>query len=96
MIGSKCSLLQNPNSGGVDILINNVGTSYPNKPTLSVIEAEFNRATNVNVKSIFLSIQIFVPHFRKRKAEVLLISQVLAQLGLVLSGKMQAKPRLQT
>lgn len=52
--------------GGVDILINNAGTSYPNKPTLSVTEAEFDRVTNVNVKSIFLSVQTIVPHMQKR------------------------------
>ncbi|KAH6972014.1 oxidoreductase [Ilyonectria sp. MPI-CAGE-AT-0026] len=52
--------------GGLDILINNAGTSYPNKPTLSVTETEFDRVTNVNVKSIYLSVQTIVPHFQKR------------------------------
>lgn len=54
------------NFGGVDILINNAGTSYPNKPTLNVTDAEFDRVMNVNVKSIYLSVNTFVPHMQKR------------------------------
>ncbi|KAH7124858.1 oxidoreductase [Dactylonectria estremocensis] len=52
--------------GGADILINNAGTSYPNKPTLQVTEAEFDRVMSVNLKSIYLSVQTFVPHLQKR------------------------------
>lgn len=42
--------------GGVDILINNAGTSYKNKPTLTVTSDEFDRVMAVNVKSIYLSV----------------------------------------
>jgi NAD(P)-dependent dehydrogenase (short-subunit alcohol dehydrogenase family) len=52
--------------GGLDILINNAGTSYRNKPTLEVTEAEFDRVMNVNVKSIFFSIGAVVPELQKR------------------------------
>lgn len=54
------------NFGGADILINNAGTSYPNKPTLQVTDAEFDRVINVNLKSIYLSVQTFMPHLQKR------------------------------
>lgn len=52
--------------GGVHILINNAGTSYPNKPSLTVTEAEFDRVSDVNLKSIYLSVQTIVPHFQQR------------------------------
>ncbi|UPK97422.1 hypothetical protein LCI18_008357 [Fusarium solani-melongenae] len=57
--------------GGLDILINNAGTSYPNKPTLSVTDAEFDRVMDVNVKSIFHSVQTVIPHFQKRGGGVI-------------------------
>jgi len=52
--------------GGLDILINNAGTSYRNKPTLEVTEAEFDKVMAVNVKSIFLSVPVAVPALKKR------------------------------
>lgn len=68
--------------GGVDILVNNAGmfearlcriqssqfpgTSYKNKPTLEVTEAEFDRVMAVNVKSIFFSIPAVVPAMQAR------------------------------
>lgn len=52
--------------GGVDILINNAGTTYPNKATLEVTEAEFDKVMNVNVKSIFFSIPVVVPAMKER------------------------------
>lgn len=67
--------------GGVDILINNagrfgivcgasslhgLGTSYKNKPTLEVTEAEFDKVFAVNVKSIFFSIPAIVPAMQER------------------------------
>jgi NAD(P)-dependent dehydrogenase (short-subunit alcohol dehydrogenase family) len=41
--------------GKLDIVVNNAGTSYKNKPTADVTEAEFDRVFAVNVKSIFWS-----------------------------------------
>lgn len=52
--------------GGLDILINNAGTSYKNKPTLDVTEAEFDKVMAVNVKSIFLSVAAVVPALKSR------------------------------
>jgi len=48
--------------GRLDILVNNAGTSYKNKPSLDVIEDEFDKAFNVNVKSIFHSSRYFIPN----------------------------------
>ncbi|KAF7125903.1 hypothetical protein CNMCM5793_002262 [Aspergillus hiratsukae] len=41
--------------GRLDVLVNNAGTSYRNKPTLEVTEEEWERVFNVNVRSIFLA-----------------------------------------
>jgi len=48
--------------GRVDILLNNAGTSYKNKPTAEVTEDEFDKVFSVNVKSIFHSARHFIPN----------------------------------
>jgi 3-oxoacyl-[acyl-carrier protein] reductase len=50
--------------GRVDIVVNNAGTTHRNKPIMEVEEAEFDRIFAVNVKSILLTAQAFVPHMR--------------------------------
>ena len=50
----------------VDIVVNNAGATHRNRPMLEVTEAEFDRIYAINVKSIFLSAQSFVPHFRRQ------------------------------
>jgi 3-oxoacyl-[acyl-carrier protein] reductase len=52
--------------GGLDIVVNNAGTSYKNKPTLDVTEDEFDKVFAVNVKSIYLSVPAVVPALKKR------------------------------
>ncbi len=52
--------------GGLDVVINNAGTSYKNKPTLEVTEEEFDRVMAVNVKSIYWSVPAAVPAMKKR------------------------------
>lgn len=47
--------------GHVDILVNNAGTTYRNKPSEQVTIEEFQRVFDVNVKSIFLASQTFIP-----------------------------------
>ncbi|KEF59446.1 uncharacterized protein A1O9_04290 [Exophiala aquamarina CBS 119918] len=51
--------------GRLDIVVNNAGTSYANKPTLQVTEAEFDLTMDVNVKSIFWSVKVCVPAMLK-------------------------------
>ncbi|MCJ1362075.1 hypothetical protein MMC16_001177 [Acarospora aff. strigata] len=48
--------------GRVDVLVNNAGTSYPNKPTSSVTESDFDLVFRVNVKSVFHGTQAVIPH----------------------------------
>jgi 3-oxoacyl-[acyl-carrier protein] reductase len=50
--------------GRVDIVVNNAGTTHRNKPLMEVQESEFDRIFAVNVKSILLFAQAFVPHMR--------------------------------
>ncbi|KAK2763126.1 hypothetical protein FQN54_009762 [Arachnomyces sp. PD_36] len=47
--------------GRLDILVNNAGTTYRNKPTAEVTLSEFQNVFDVNVKSIFLATQAFMP-----------------------------------
>jgi 3-oxoacyl-[acyl-carrier protein] reductase len=50
--------------GRVDIVVNNAGTTHRNKPLMEVEEVEFDRIFAVNVKSILLTAQAFIPHMR--------------------------------
>ena len=50
--------------GRIDIVVNNAGTTHRNKPIMEVEEAEFDRIFAVNVKSILLTAQAFIPHMR--------------------------------
>ena len=65
--------------GRVDIVVNNAGTTHRNKPLMEVEEAEFDRIFAVNVKSILLTAQAFVPHMRAQRAAA--------------SSSMSARPR---
>ncbi|KAI2793550.1 4-formylbenzenesulfonate dehydrogenase TsaC1/TsaC2 [Penicillium oxalicum] len=49
--------------GRLDIVVNNAGTSYRNKPTVEVTEDEWERVFNVNVKSIYLAANVVMPKF---------------------------------
>ena len=52
--------------GSVQVVVNNAGTTHRNKPVLDVTEAEFDRVYAVNVKSLYWSVQAFVPYFREQ------------------------------
>lgn len=51
--------------GRPDIVVNNAGTTYKNKPTLEVTAEEFDRVFNVNVRSIFLAVKAVVPEMKR-------------------------------
>jgi 3-oxoacyl-[acyl-carrier protein] reductase len=52
--------------GGLDIVVNNAGTTHRNQPVLDVSEADFDRVYAVNVKSIYWMAQAAVPVLRKQ------------------------------
>ena len=47
--------------GRLDVVVNNAGWTYRNKPILEVTEEEFDRVYAINVKSIFLMTQVAAP-----------------------------------
>jgi 3-oxoacyl-[acyl-carrier protein] reductase len=53
--------------GGLDVVVNNAGTTHRNQSMLDVSEAEFDRIYQVNVKSLFLTARHAVPHMRARR-----------------------------
>jgi 3-oxoacyl-[acyl-carrier protein] reductase len=58
--------------GGLDIMVNNAGTTHKNQPMLEVTEAEFDRIFAVNVKSIYLAALACVPEMEKRGGGVII------------------------
>ncbi|KAK7732536.1 hypothetical protein SLS53_008422 [Cytospora paraplurivora] len=49
--------------GSLDIVVNNAGTTYPNKPTEEVTDEDYDICFNVNVRSIYLSTNVLLPYF---------------------------------
>lgn len=52
--------------GGLDIVVNNAGTTHRNRPMLEVDEATFDRVYAVNVKSLYWMAQAAVPVLRRQ------------------------------
>ena len=48
---------------GLDILVNNAGWTYKKKDSLTVTEEEYDLLFEINVKSIFHSVKVLLPHF---------------------------------
>lgn len=53
--------------GGLDIVVNNAGTTHRNQPMLEVSEEQFDRIYQVNVKSLYLTAKHAVPHMRAKR-----------------------------
>ena len=53
--------------GGLDVIVNNAGTTHRNQSMLEVSEEQFDRIYQVNVKSLYLTAKHAVPHMRKRR-----------------------------
>lgn len=49
--------------GRLDVVVNNAGATYANKPTETVTEADFDLVMAVNVKSVWLSAHVLLPYF---------------------------------
>jgi len=52
--------------GKLDVVINNAGTTYRNKPTNEVTDEDFDKVFTVNVKSIYYSANVVVPYMQKK------------------------------
>ncbi|KAK5991926.1 4-formylbenzenesulfonate dehydrogenase TsaC1/TsaC2 [Cladobotryum mycophilum] len=51
--------------GQLDIVVNNAGATYHNKPSETVTEDEFDLVMNVNVKSVYISSNVLLQYFLK-------------------------------
>ena len=72
--------------GNVDILVNNaVATHLPNEME-KVTEDDFEKVYGVNIKSVYLTAQVFVPHFKERRTGVI--------LNVASTGGVSPRPRL--
>lgn len=58
--------------GAVDIIVNNAGITHLPAPSEDVSEDDFDRISRVNMKSIYLMTQAFIPDFKRRGAGVIL------------------------
>ena len=58
--------------GSLDILVNNAGVTHLPMPMEQVSEADFDRVLAVNVKSVYLMAQAFVPHMKAKKSGAIL------------------------
>lgn len=52
--------------GPVDIVVNNAGVTHLPAPTETISEGDFDRISAINMKSIYLMTQAFVPRFKER------------------------------
>ncbi|KAI5859933.1 3-oxoacyl-reductase [Durotheca rogersii] len=53
--------------GQLDVVVNNAGATYANKPTEDVDERDFDLVMNVNVKSVYVSTSVLLPYFLEGK-----------------------------
>jgi NAD(P)-dependent dehydrogenase (short-subunit alcohol dehydrogenase family) len=65
----------------VDIVVNNAGTTYSNKPSETVTDDEFGLCFNVNVKSIYLSSSVLLPYFMENNRQGCFI-QIASTAGI--------------
>jgi 3-oxoacyl-[acyl-carrier protein] reductase len=69
-------------SSRIDILINNAGI-YPRQPFLSMTEEQWDTMQDVNLKSMFRTLQAVLPHMvAQRSGNVVNISSVTFHLGM--------------
>jgi NAD(P)-dependent dehydrogenase (short-subunit alcohol dehydrogenase family) len=49
--------------GQLDVIVNNAGATYANKPTTDVTERDYGLCMDVNVKSLYYSTNVLLPYF---------------------------------
>lgn len=66
--------------GQLDVVVNNAGATYANKPTDQVTDEDFDLVMRVNVKSIYLSTSVLLPYFldNQRKGSFIQVSSTAA------------------
>ena len=72
--------------GHLDILVNNAGATHLPMALEDVTTADFEKVYNVNIKSVYLTAQAFVPHFKERGCGAI--------LNVASTGGVSPRPRL--
>ena len=72
--------------GHLDILVNNAGATHLPLALGDVTTADFEKVYNVNIKSVYLTAQAFVPHFKERGCGAI--------LNVASTGGVSPRPRL--
>jgi 3-oxoacyl-[acyl-carrier protein] reductase len=72
--------------GHLDILVNNAGTTHFHLALEDVTTSDFEKVYNVNIKSVYLTAQAFVPHFKERGCGAI--------LNVASTGGVSPRPRL--
>ena len=68
--------------GRIDILVNNAGI-FPRQAFLEMTEAQWDEMQDVNLKSMFHTLQLVLPHmFRQRAGKVVNLSSITFFLGV--------------
>ena len=72
--------------GHLDILVNNAGATHLPMALEDVTTADFEKVYNVNIKSVYLTAQAFVPYFKERGCGAI--------LNVASTGGVSPRPRL--
>jgi 3-oxoacyl-[acyl-carrier protein] reductase len=72
--------------GTLDILVNNAGVSHLPAPLDEISEADFDRVVAVNIKSVYLTARVFVPHMKVNRRGVI--------LNIASTAAVRPRPRL--
>lgn len=73
--------------GHIDILINNAGVSS-STPLLNYTEEEYNKITDLNIKSVFICSKAIVPYMEEQKSGVILNTSSMVSIYAQPSGCM--------
>lgn len=60
--------------GKIDIVVNNAGACYLKKPTENVTEREYEAMMDVNVKGLYHSVSVIIPHLLQRNQEAVFVN----------------------
>ncbi|OAA45064.1 oxidoreductase, short-chain dehydrogenase/reductase family [Metarhizium rileyi] len=74
--------------GQLDVVVNNAGTTYPNKATEDVTETEFDLVFEVNVKSVYISVNVLLQKYFLKEQRPGCFIQVASTAGI------RPRPRL--
>ncbi|GAO14820.1 uncharacterized protein UV8b_04057 [Ustilaginoidea virens] len=74
--------------GQLDIIVNNAGVGYENKPTEHVTESEFDAVFNVNVKALYMSTSVLLQRYFLKENRPGCFIQVASTAGI------RPRPRL--